>query len=129
MVVRRTTDFLKKSCLILQIQWWKKMFLVVSEVFIKRPHREVRSWDDLWLPNPLPLSHMEILQGMQRCCLEHSWKEGWEIILWDWIKLSDLFSFKRPEKDADFWKKYKVTYNNMPFKGFKEGRNKLLDKD
>lgn len=50
---------------------------------------------------------MEILQGIQSCSLEHSWKEEWEAISWEWIKLSNLFSFERTE-DADFWKKYKV---------------------
>lgn len=100
----------------------------VSEVLFKRSHREVKSWDDSWLPSLLPPSHTEISKAC-RGTAWYSWKEGWEIFLWDWIQLSDLFSLKRPEKDADFWKKYKVTYTNMPFKGFKQGRNILLDKD
>lgn len=98
----------------------EETLLVISEVLIKRSHGEAKSWDDLWLPKPLPPSHTKILQGRQRCSLEHSGK-GWEMILWDWIKLGDLFSFKRIEKNVVFWKKYKVTYNNIPFKGLNGG--------
>lgn len=47
----------------------------VSEVLFKRSHREVKSWDDSWLPSLLPPSHTEISKAC-RGTAWYSWKEG-----------------------------------------------------
>lgn len=121
MDVRKTTDFLGKimphpvnsSCK------WRRHYLSYQKS-LSRDHMEKPNLGMIYDFQSHCLLPTQRFSKEGKCSLEHSGK-GWEMILWDWIKLGDLFSFKRIEKNVVFWKKYKVTYNNIPFKGLNGG--------
>lgn len=71
--------------------------------------------------NSLTPSHIEILQGIQGYYLEPRWREEWEAYEAELSPVNCL-ALKGPKKDADFWKKYKVTYKNSFLKHLMGGK-------